>query len=58
VFSDRDEKGSPIVLERVRPFPIKAGRSQTRDGKVVFPDTQQRPQLPTRQFAPLEQPSN
>ncbi len=58
VFTDRDERGSPIVLERVRPFSIKAGRSQIRNGKVVFPDTQQRPQLPTQQFAPLEQASN
>jgi hypothetical protein len=39
VFSDRDEKGSPIILERVRPFPIKAGRSEIRNGKVFFPDT-------------------
>ena len=53
VFTDRDEKGSPIVLERVRPFPIKAGRSETRNGKVVFPETQQRPQLPTRSYVPL-----
>jgi hypothetical protein len=58
VFTDRDERGSPVVLERVRPFCIKAGRSQIRNGKVVFPDTQQRPQLPTRQFAPLEHASN
>ena len=25
VFTDRDEKGSPVVLHRVRKFPIKAG---------------------------------
>jgi hypothetical protein len=53
VFTDRDEKGSPIVLERVRQFPIKAGRSEIRNGKVVFPETQQRPQLPTRSYVPL-----
>jgi hypothetical protein len=53
VFTDRDERGSPIVLERVRPFPIKAGRSEIRNGKVVFPETQQRPQLPTRSYVPL-----
>jgi hypothetical protein len=53
VFTDRDEKGSPIVLERVRPFPIKAGRSEVRNGKVAFPETQQRPQLPTRSYVPL-----
>src|SRR5215471_2852463 len=28
VFRERDEQGSPIVIERVRPFPIKAGRSE------------------------------
>jgi hypothetical protein len=46
VFTDRDEKGSPVVLERVRKFAIKAGRSEARDGKVIFPDTQRRPQVP------------
>jgi hypothetical protein len=53
VFTDRDEKGSPIVLERVRPFPIKAGRSEIRNGKVLFPETQQRPELPKRMVEPL-----
>jgi hypothetical protein len=53
VFTDRDEKGSPVVLERVRKFPIKAGRSAIRNGKVKFPDTQQRPQLPNRGVVPL-----
>ena len=53
VFTDRDEKGSPIVLERVRPFPIKAGRSEVRNAKVVFPDTQQRPELPKRIIEPV-----
>jgi hypothetical protein len=57
VFTDRDEKGTPIVLERVRPFPIKAGRGEVRSGKVIFPDTQQRPQLPTKKAEPLEQPN-
>jgi len=33
VFTDRDEKGSPVVLERVRKFPIKAGRSAIRNGR-------------------------
>lgn len=53
VFTNRDEKGSPIVLERVRPFPIKAGRSAIRNGKVVFPETQQRPELPKRMVEPV-----
>jgi len=57
VFTDRDEKGSPVVLERVRKFPIKAGRSEARNGKVIFPDTQRRPQLPIRDVAPLLEPN-
>ncbi|MGA2688584.1 MAG: hypothetical protein ABSE85_11000, partial [Candidatus Korobacteraceae bacterium] len=57
VFTDRDEKGSPVVLERVRKFPIKAGRSEVRNGKVTFPDTQRRPQLPARNVAPLLEPN-
>jgi hypothetical protein len=52
VFTDRDEKGSPIILERIRPFPVKAGRSVVRNGKVVFPETQQRPELPKRILEP------
>jgi hypothetical protein len=57
VFTDRDVKGSPIVLERVRKFPIEAGRSEVSNGKVIFPDTQRRPQLPTRHVAPLCEPN-
>ena len=53
VFTDRDEKGSPVVLHRVRKFPIKAGRSEVSNGNVIFPDTQRRPQLPTRSVRPL-----
>jgi hypothetical protein len=53
VFIDRDEKGSPVVLHRVRKFPIKAGRSEVRDGKVTFPNTQRRPQVPVTGTAPL-----
>ena len=46
VFRERDEQGSPIVLERVRPFPIQPGRSEARDGVVTFPETHRRPQVP------------
>jgi hypothetical protein len=46
VFREHDEQGSPIVIERVRPFPIQAGRSEARDGIVTFPGTQRRPQVP------------
>ena len=52
VFTDRDERGSPIVLERIRRFPIKAGRSVVCNGKVIFPDSQQRPELPKRILEP------
>ena len=57
VFTDRDEKGSPVVLERVRKFSIRAGRSEVRNGKVTFPETQQRPQLPARNVAQLLKPN-
>src|SRR6516162_1412447 len=57
VFTDRDEKGSPVVLHRVRKFPIKAGRSEVRSGNVIFPDTQRRPQLPARNVAPMLEPN-
>jgi hypothetical protein len=46
VFRERDEQGSPIVIERVRPFPVQPGRSEARDGVVTFPETQRRPQVP------------
>jgi len=46
VFRERDEQGSPIVIERVRPFPIQPGRSEARDGVVTFSGTQRRPQVP------------
>ena len=46
VFRERDDQGSPIVIERVRPFPIQAGRSEAREGIVIFPGTQRRPQVP------------
>ena len=37
VFPDRDEKGSPIVIERVRQFPIQAGRARYATGRSSFP---------------------
>jgi hypothetical protein len=46
VFRERDAQGSPIVIERVRPFRIQPGRSQVRDGMVTFPGTQRRPEIP------------
>jgi hypothetical protein len=51
VFTERDESGSPLVIERVRPFPYQPDRTEVRNGKVFFPHTQQRPQLPIRSLA-------
>ena len=51
VFRERDEQGSPIVIERIRPFPIQAGRSEARDGIVAFPGTLRRPQVPCGSIA-------
>jgi hypothetical protein len=51
VFRERDQQGSPIVLERIRPFPIQPGRSEARDGIVTFPGTQRRPEVPRRSVA-------
>jgi hypothetical protein len=57
VFTDRDETGSPVVLERIRPFHFSAGRSKLRNGKVSFPGSKRHPQLPVRQSAlPGQQP--
>lgn len=57
VFRERDEQGSPIVIERIRPFPIQSGRSEVRDGIVTFPGTQRRPEVP-RGSAILPQTAN
>ena len=46
VFRERDAQGSPIVIERVRSFPIQPGRSEVQDGIVTFPGTQRRPEVP------------
>jgi hypothetical protein len=46
VFRERDDQGSPIVIERIRPFPIQSGRGEIRDGIVTFPGTQRRPEVP------------
>jgi hypothetical protein len=48
VFMDRDGSGKPVLVDRVHPFSIQPGRSEVRDGKVVFPGTQQRPFVPKR----------
>jgi len=45
VFRDYGHKGQPVVVEKVRPFPIQPGRSVVRDGTVVFSGTVQRPKV-------------
>ena len=57
VFRERDAQGSPIVIERVRPFPIQPGRSEARDGIVTFPGTQRRPEVPKGRVALPETPN-
>ena len=51
VFRERDAQGSPIVIERVRPFPLQPGRSEVQDGMVTFPGTQRRPEVPKGRVA-------
>ena len=51
VFMDRDGGGNPVMVDRVHPFSIEPGRSEVRDGKVIFPGTQQRPFVPRRKKA-------
>jgi len=51
VFRERDAQGSPIIAERVRPFPIEAGRSEVQGGIVTFPGTQRRPEVPKGRVA-------
>ena len=51
VFRERDAQGSPLLIERVRPFPIQPGRSEVQDGMVTFPGTQRRPEVPKGRVA-------
>jgi hypothetical protein len=48
VLRDFGRKGRPVIVERVRPFPIEAGRSVVQNGTVVFPGTVQRPKVQGR----------
>ena len=57
VFRERDAQGSPIIAERVRPFPIEAGRSEAQGGIVTFPGTQRRPEVPKGRVAPPGSPN-
>jgi hypothetical protein len=57
VFRERDAQGSPIVIERVRPFPIQSGRGEVQDGIVTFPGTERRPAVPKGRAALPEAPN-
>ena len=46
ILMDYRENGKPVVRERIHPFTVQPGRSEVRSGKIVFPDTQQRPYVP------------
>jgi hypothetical protein len=46
ILMDYRENGKPVVRERIHPFAAQPGRSEVRNGKIVFPETQQRPYVP------------
>lgn len=48
VLRDFGRKGRPVIVGRIRPFPIEAGRSVVQNGTVVFPGTVQRPKVQGR----------
>jgi len=56
VFMDRDGRGTPVVVNRVRPFHFEPGRSEVRNGQVVFPGSQQRPSVSPTEPSPAHVP--
>jgi hypothetical protein len=46
VLMDYGRDGRPVECQRIRPFAVHPGRSEARDGKILFPGTQQRPHVP------------
>lgn len=46
ILMDYRENEKPVVRERIHPFAVQPGRSEVRNGKIVFPETQQRPYVP------------
>ncbi len=46
VLMDYERNGELVRRERIQPFRVQPGRSEVRNGQVVFPDTQQRPHVP------------
>jgi hypothetical protein len=46
ILMDYGQNGKPVERERIRPFAVQPGRSEARNGRIVFPETQQRPYVP------------
>jgi hypothetical protein len=46
LLMDYGQNGKPVERERIHPFDVHAGRSEVRNGKIVFPETRQRPYVP------------
>jgi hypothetical protein len=46
IVLDYRADGKPVERERIHSFAVAPGRSEVRNGKVAFPDTQQRPFVP------------
>jgi hypothetical protein len=49
VLMDYGPNGQAVEQKRIQPFRFQPGRSELRDGKVLFPGTQQRPHIPPAQ---------
>jgi hypothetical protein len=46
ILMDYRADGKPVERERIHPFAVEPGRSEVRNGKIIFPQTQQRPYVP------------
>jgi hypothetical protein len=46
ILMDYGRNGTAVERDRIQPFAVKPGRSEARNGRIVFPDTQQRPHVP------------
>ncbi len=46
ILMDYRADGTPVERERIHPFAVEPGRSEVRNGKIVFPQTQQHPYVP------------
>jgi hypothetical protein len=46
VLMDYGPDGQAVEQKRIQPFRFQPGRSELRDGKILFPGSQQRPHIP------------